>query len=361
MMPRRNVMLTPLVAGIILPGLNFILPLLAHAEEEIPPPKNIIITGANSGIGFNGAAKLAAQGNTVYLACRSLAKAEAAKLKIEEQFAAAGTPLRGRLVPVECDLASIKSIRAFADSWKVSGEPLDVLVCNAGAQFSGQNDEVKRTEDGFEVTVGVNHLGHFLLTNLLLEELEKRPGGRVVVTASEVHDPSSPGGQVGPGGTLGDLGGMIANGKNFAMIDGGLYDAEKAYKDSKLCNILFARELQRRELSRGSGVTVNSFGPGLITRSGFFRNQKPLFVKVFDFAANDIFKVAETVDGGGDCLVYMATSSDLNRRGGLYFNNNLAGFGVHKFEEFEPSIEAQNAEEGKTLWAISEKFVGLNV
>lgn len=74
-------------------------------------------------------------------------------------------------------------------------------------------------------------------------------------------------------------------------------------QDSKLCNVLFAQELQRRLAARGSGVTVNAFGPGLITRTGFFRNQQPLFVRVFDFATNELFHVAETVDGGGDCLV----------------------------------------------------------
>ena len=211
---------------------------------------------------------------------------------------------------------------------------------------------------------------------------------RVVITASEVHDPSSPGGNVGLGAGLGDLSGFAADGQNFQMIDGSEYNADKAYKDSKLCNVLFAKELRNRLQETNSQITVNAFGPGLITRTGtyfpittfrlcdcpyetdtfgfigpgFFRYQNPLFVKLFDFATNDIFHVAETVDGGGDCLVYMATSSDLEGKTGLYYNNGIApgeGKTGHRFEVSSVSTEATNDAEAKTLWRYSEQFVGL--
>lgn len=172
------------------------------------------------------------------------------------------------MTAAECDLADLSSVRGFASAWLASGAPLDVLVCNGGLQYSGDN-AVRRTKDGFEITVGTNHLGHFLLTNLLLDAVELSAGpGKIVVTASEVHNPESPGGSVGPAAGLGDLRGLATNGAAFEMIDGSEYNADKAYKDSKLCNVLFTLELQRRLAARGSAVTVNCYGPGLITRTG---------------------------------------------------------------------------------------------
>ena len=91
-----------------------------------------------------------------------------------------------------------------------------------------------------------------------------------MITASEVHDPSSPGGNVGLGAGLGDLSGFAADGQNFQMIDGSEYNADKAYKDSKLCNVLFAKELRNRLQETNSQITVNAFGPGLITRTGTY-------------------------------------------------------------------------------------------
>ena len=344
------------------------------AEPPSPPPrrerKRVIVTGANSGIGFDAAAKLAASGNDVVLACRTEAKAREAIARIEADASSAGValPLRGALIPAECDLCDLSSVRRFADAVSSSGAPVDVLALNAGIQYAG-DPVVHRTRDGFEMTFGTNHLGHFLLANLLLPTMERSfataPGGarpRVIVTASEVHDPSSPGGNVGLGAGLGDLAGLERDGAAFEMLGGGAYDGDKAYKDSKLCNVLFAKELERRLERAGSPVVVNAFGPGLITRTGFFRYQNPLFVKLFDFATNDIFHVAETVDGGGDCLVYMIQSPELEGVGGVYLNNGIApGVGKtgHKFEIGEVSEEGRDEVEAAALWKASEKLVGL--
>lgn len=343
---------------------------------DAPPPaparrprKRVLITGPNSGIGFDGACKLAALGYDVVLACRTLAKAEDAAERIRARARETGLDesLLGELIPAECDLGDLSSVRRFSLS-AAGAAPLDALVLNAGVQYSGDN-EVRRTADGFEITVGTNHLGHFLLTTLMLPRLEEAVGTspdgtnpRVVVTASEVHDPNSPGGNVGLGATLGDFAGVEASGADFAMLDGSEYNADKAYKDSKLCNVLFARELQRRLSAANSAVTVNAFGPGLITRTGFFRYQNPLFVKLFDFATNDVFHVAETVDGGGDCLVYMTTSPVLEGKGGLYYNNGIApgeGKTGHRFDKGEVSAEARNDAEAAALWRYSERFVGI--
>ena len=155
--------------------------------------------------------------------------------------------------------------------------------------------------------------------------------------------------------------GLELNKKEFSSVDGNAYNADKAYKDSKLCNILFAKELERRCEDAGSKIRVNAFGPGLITRTGFFRNQNPIFTALFDFATNDIFHVAATVDEGGDCLVYMATSASLEGVGGEYFNNNLSSNspGGHLFAATETSDESEDGAEAKKLWMLSEQLVGL--
>lgn len=319
--------------------------------------KLYVVTGANSGIGLDGAAKLWSAGADVVLACRTEQKALDAKAAV---LAAAPRGGSGRLTAKACDLADLASVRAFAEDMLAAERTatIDALCLNAGAQFTGAPEPL-RTKDGFELTVGANHLGHFLLAGLLLPAVERADAGRVVVTASEVHDPASPGGSVGLGATLGDLSGL-EQGPGFVMVDGGAWDADKAYKDSKLCNVLFARELQRRLAAKGSRATCNSFGPGLITRTGFFRYQNPVFVKLFDFATNELFGVAETVSGGGDCLAFMMADPSLDGKGGLYYNNDLDGFRGHDFHVDDPSAEALDDAEAAKLWALSAKLVGLD-
>jgi protochlorophyllide reductase len=176
-------------------GLFFGRPLEAGAEGRIPKvpddgrEHNVVLTGANSGIGKDAAIKLAAGGYNVFIACRTLAKAQEAKTEIDAAVAAlAADSNRGTITPLVCDLASLDSVRAFCKQWKGLGRTLDVLVLNAGvAPSTSAKPPAPLTVDGFEMTVGTNHLGHFLMANLLLPELEKAPGSpRLVVTASQV-------------------------------------------------------------------------------------------------------------------------------------------------------------------------------
>jgi len=295
------------------------------------------------------------------LACRTKAKGEAARKEILDQVETmkkGGLPA-GEVVAMECDLASLKSIRQFAADWKALGKSLDVLVCNAGLSLStAAKPPPPTTADGFEITVGTNHLGHFLLCNLLLPELERSPDPhpRIVITASQVHDPESAGGNVGSKATLGNMDGL-AKGSGWEMVDGGAFDGDKAYKDSKLCNVLFTREMQRRLSDRGSKVTCNSFSPGLITRSGLFRDQNPIFVGLFDFIVYNVAHVAETVDFGGGCLVTMAVGPQLEGKGAEFWSNSKPG--QHTFEKVEVSKEAQDAAKARRLWELSARAVGL--
>ena len=122
--------------------------------------------------------------------------------------------------------------------------------------------------------------------------------------------------------------------------------------------MLMMRELSRRLKAQGSRVSCTAFGPGLITRTGFFRTQNPLFVGAFDFAANSVFRVAETVSGGGDCLVFMAASDE--PVSGSYWNNGIGpNFGQHTFALGVPSAEAQDDQKAADLWTLSAALVGL--
>ena len=200
-----------------MPMLHKITALLASFFFTRAAALHIAITGTSQGIGLDAAKRLIRDGHTVYHANRNSARsAEAAE-------AAGGG------VPMVCDLASLASVRQFAD--ELSGKELDVLCLNAGIAPSTKAETAARTADGFEACVGTNHLGHFLLANLLAPKVS-----RIVVTASSVHDPDQPGGAVGGkgGATLGDLSGLgpLTTG-GPTMVDGATaYDGSTAARKS---------------------------------------------------------------------------------------------------------------------------------
>lgn len=319
------------------------------------PVRHVIVTGANSGVGLAGAKLLTAAGHRVTLACRTQAKADAAAAKCMEYAASPGNSFFSSRRPggvaagAECDLASLASVRAFASSVKDS--KVDTLVLNAGLAHGQSDKEPFRTADGFEETVGVNHLGHFLLATLLASTLGATEGARLVSTASPVHDPTSGGGDVGKTATLGDLSGL-AGGPGFTMVDNGPYDADKAYKDSKLCNMLFMAEAARRYEGK---FTVNAFSPGLIADpNGFFRNQNRLFASIF-FSISKALGVAESNEFGGSALAYMAVDASMDGRTGGWYDS--VPVGKHQLAKHAPSVEAQNVEEQKLLWDLSTQLV----
>lgn len=337
----------------------------ASAAEDSGTQRTVLITGCNSGIGFEAARILARKGDKLILACRTQEKAEEAARRLLAETSTA------TLIPAECDLTSLESIRKFVAT---TSNSLDVVCYNAGIALSTDGD-IERTADGFEKTIGTNHLGHFYLHHLLQPKIATA-AGRVVITASSVHDPESPGGKQGKTATLGNLEGFSRDGSNFEMVDGNPYNGDKAYKDSKLCNILFCRELQRRLEAGGSSdtssttknIVVNAFSPGLITSTGFFRNQNPVFSSLFNVAATNIFKVAETPEFGGAALAYMTTVDSV--RGEFYDSppgtsykyspdDNYNGAFGKEFTVTTVSKEGQEDAKAKTLWTLSEKLVGI--
>jgi protochlorophyllide reductase len=309
--------------------------------------KTILITGANSGIGLDASKKLAAAGHDVYVACRTLSKAkEAARVSN-----AAGA--------FECDLSSLSSVKRLVEEW--GNRPIDALCLNAGVAMSTSETMPHFTAEGFEETIGVNHFGHFLLAQKLLPNLEKSSLAhpRLVVTASSVHDPSTPGGNVGPGATLGNLKGFtdfLEKGKRFEMVDGGSYSGDKAYKDSKLLNVLFTQEMSRRLLDRKSKVRCDCFSPGLIPSTGLFRSQNQLFVGLFNFFAVNVLGVGTTISEGGDCLVYMVEAPELEDTSAVFLATP-PGKPKDVFSSQTISKEAQDTAKAQRVWDLSEKLV----
>lgn len=336
---------------------------------------NIAITGTSQGIGLDAARRLLADGHTVIHACRNLERAE---------VAVAGA---GGGIPMVCDLADLSSVRSFADALMQSedGVPatLDVLCLNAGIAPSTKATAPTLTKDGFEECIGTNHLGHFLLANLLKDHLGQNGGGRLVVTASSVHDPEAPGGDVGGdgGATLGDLSGLgvdLRDGTATAahlptMVDGTVeYNGGKVYKDSKLCNVLFCREALKRWGDNVSGngnsisgnVGIRSFNPGFIPSSGLFRAPRAdnfLGATAFTFVAG-LIGFAVPISVGGQRLAYMATAGDKEVPSGSYLSAETGSkvFTVADgFSKSDVSKEASDDVLASKLWDASEKIVGI--
>jgi NAD(P)-dependent dehydrogenase (short-subunit alcohol dehydrogenase family) len=198
--------------------------------------KVVVITGANTGIGKETALDLAKRGGKVYLACRSLEKARQAVDDIRRSASIDSE----RLLAMHLDLSSLDSVRSFVKDFHQKEKQLDILINNAGVAWISSYTE---TADGFESTFGVNHLGPFLLTHLLMDLLMANSGSRIVNVASRAHL------------------------RAFFSIDTVLsqqhYDRFRAYSNSKLANILFTREMARR-LGREAPVTVYCLHPGVV-------------------------------------------------------------------------------------------------
>ena len=350
------------LASILLGGSALSWPTAAFGADYGTDKRTIVLTGANSGIGYDAACRMASRGHKIILACRTAAKANDA---VDRILADSGSKVDDSdLIPLECDLASLRSIDAFAKNVKAAlGDGgIDSLCLNAGLARNTAATDVLRTEEGFEVTVGTNHFGHFHLNSLLLPKVKRN--GRIIVTASGVHDPDSPGGAQGEKATLGALVGLERDGVRFEMVDGEPFNPDKAYKDSKLCNVLFTRELQRRLDASGTGITASCFNPGLIVSTGLFRDQNPAFTKVFDFAATSLLKVGETPHWGGGSLEYMALDKDVASKGGGLFYSSPPGsskygddaFG-NQFTVTEVSKEARDDAKAAKLWKLTEKLI----
>ncbi|KAJ9563253.1 hypothetical protein OSB04_008413 [Centaurea solstitialis] len=311
---------------------------------------SVIITGASSGLGLATAKALAETGKWhVIMACRDFLKAERAAKS-------AGISKENYTV-MHLDLSSFDSVRQFVDNFKRSGRPLDVLVCNA-AIYQPTAKEPTFTADGIELSVGTNHLGHFLLSRLLLDDLKQSdyPSKRLIIVGSITGNTNTLAGNVPPKANLGDMRGLaggLTGVNGSAMIDGGDFDGAKAYKDSKVCNMLTMQEFHRR-YHEETGITFASLYPGCIATTGLFREHIPLFRALFPPFQKFITKGYVSEEESGKRLAQVVSDPSLTKSGVYWsWNKDSASF------ENQLSEEASDVAKARKVWEISEKLVGL--
>ncbi len=321
-------------------------------------PKNtILMTGASSGIGYQASANLVQKGYKLIIPCRDTSTSAKTLHSLEQGISDKYFSSEDLLSPL-LDLSDLDSIKSFSNELLSKYTHIDCLVLNAGLQYTGRSSPI-RSAQGIELTIAVNHLSNVYLINKILPLLKFSKNPRIIITSSEVHNPLSPGGRIGEKACLGKLDGL-AKGYDFDMLDGvSPFSADKAYKDSKLCNILFARELSRRLSIFADNIPVIAWAPGLViprTRSGFFRYSRKyneLGYLLFSLFARDIFRFSVTPQHAGELLANLCDDDLYKKEGFRFYSNKLVGPGLFKFEETEVSLEASNDNLAKKLWDLS--------
>lgn len=291
--------------------------------------KTVLVTGANSGIGLEAAKLLAAKGATVVLGCRDLQRGEAALARIQRSVSSARVEL------LRIDLARLASIREASARFSDRHQRLDVLCNNAGVMAIPRT----LTEDGFEMQLGVNHLGPFALTGLLLSRLLAAPAARVVAVSSLVHRTARL--------RLDDLEGAHR------------YRKWEAYAQSKLANLLFAYELQRRFARSGAAAISVACHPGYtdtnLQQVGPALEGSRLRGALFR-ASNKLF--AQSPEKGALPLVHAATSPDV--RGGDYIGPSGPGELHGSPAKVRSSRASYDAELARQLWDASVTRTGVD-
>jgi protochlorophyllide reductase len=313
----------------------------------------VAITGASSGVGLQAAKALAQRGWHVVMACRNLAKTEKAAQAV-------GIPKDSYTI-IHLDLASLESVRKFVKDFRATGRSLDALVCNA-AVYMPLLKEPLRSPDGFELTVATNHLGHFLLCNLMLEDLKKSsaPQRRLIILGTVTANPKELGGKIPIPAPpdLGDLKGFEEGFKEpISMINGKKFKSGKAYKDSKLCNVLTMRELHRR-YHESTGITFSSLYPGCVATSALFRNHYPLFQKLFPLFQKYVTGGFVSEELAGERVAEVVADHAYSQSGVYWSWGNRQKKDGKSFVQ-EVSSEASDDDKAKRLWELSEKLVGL--
>jgi NAD(P)-dependent dehydrogenase (short-subunit alcohol dehydrogenase family) len=288
-----------------------------------------VVTGANSGIGFETASALARHGATVTLACRNVASADLAAERIRSGHK--DVDVRGVDVRVaELDLSSLASVRRFAEAWQ---GPLNLLVNNAGVMAPRR---WVATTDGFELQFGTNHLGHFVLTGLLLTALNAAASPRVVTVASIAHHRG-----------------------RADLLDGNpaqTYRPESAYGNSKLANLLFGAELQRRATAHGSAVTSTMSHPG-VSATGLVTNREGMGANpVVRVAAPWVMRVIfQSAAAGANPSLYAATVATPGSYTGPTWLREIRG----PVGPARRSALAQDQELASRLWQVSQDLTGV--
>ena len=276
--------------------------------------QHILITGGNAGIGKSTATALAKVGHTIIIACRNESKAQQAVADIKS------ATKNEAIHYLSCDLASFESVKQCAAAYRQQFGQLDILINNAGLV----TDKLQFTKDGFELQIGVNHLGHFILTTHLIDLLEKASEPRIINVSSKAH----------------------YNGKiNFNTFKGELgaekYKGMAAYSQSKLANILFTKELARRYPT----ICSHSLHPGVVgTEIAKKNDNKKLWSILWSLFSPFMLSSSK----GAKTSVFLATSPEVLKSNGKYFD---------KQKEIEPSALAKDAALAQQLWEHSEALI----
>jgi NAD(P)-dependent dehydrogenase (short-subunit alcohol dehydrogenase family) len=299
------------------------------SSEQIPDQtgRTAIVTGANSGLGLATARELARHGATVVMACRNLAKGADAKRELEAQVPGARVELAG------LDLADLSSVAAFAERFRASSDRrgLDLLVNNAGVMASPRRE----TKDGFELQLGTNHLGHFALTARLIGAMEGRADARVVSVSSNGHK-------------LGRI--------SFDNLQGERrYFRWNAYNQSKLANLLFALELDRRLRAAGSTVKSLAAHPGYAATNLQTAAAPALDRLIMKFT--DAL-MSQSAEAGALPILFAATQPDLE--GGSYAGPDGAGEFRGSPRLSMPTPSARDERTAARLWEVSEQLTGVS-
>jgi NAD(P)-dependent dehydrogenase (short-subunit alcohol dehydrogenase family) len=284
--------------------------------------RTAVITGANTGLGYETAAALAAKGAHVVLAVRNLDKGKAAADLISRATPDANVAIQ------ELDLTSLDSIRAAADQLRSNHESIDLLINNAGVMMTPKST----TKDGFELQFGTNHLGHFALTNLLLDRVLAVPGSRIVTVSSQGH--------------------RFVRGIRFHDLQWERdYGRIRAYGQSKLANLLFTYELQHR-LQGTNAIAVAAHPGGSNTELG--RNTPALVRSVFDVVGPLLMQSADM-----GALPTLRAATDPGVLGGQYYGPD--GFGEQRgYPKIVASSEASHDTDAqRRLWTVSEELTSV--
>ncbi len=310
----------------------------------------VLVTGGNSGIGFECARELARRGSRVLIASRNQPASEEAVHRIARE---SGEGLASTLA---LDLGSFAAVRAFAKEIEARNLPLRALICNAGLQM---NSGPKLTPDGFESTFAVNHLGHFLLTHLLLSRLLANAPARIVIVSSGVHDPAMK--TMMPHPAITDLETLAATGGPSKDK----FNGRVAYVNSKLCNLWFMYELIRRieteKLSTDARpLSVNAWEPGLVPGSGLARDYPTALKFIWDWILPGVARVLSVryptinpAPKSGAALARLALDPGLERRSGLYFPSHS------RWREASSSDLSYDAGKAGELWQASLRMTRL--
>ena len=315
--------------------------------------KTVIITGGGAGLGYECAKCLAAsrQGWRVLIAGRN-------KQGVSEAATRLNNSIPGSQAGAfALDLASLDSVRGFVEDFRKLGwPPLRALICNAGIQIV---TGTSRTRDGFEMTFGVNHLGHFLLVNLLMTSFVAP--ARIVVVSSDTHDPAQTTGMPEPHyESAVSLAYPPENDESDRSVDVGMM-GRRRYTTSKLCNIYFTYELFRRLAEHGLStirypITANAFNPGLMPGTGLARDYSPFMRFAWNYVLPLIRPVARlfvpmgSARRSGQALARLVLDPSLEGVSGKYYS---------VFDEQRSSDESYDLQRAHELWETSAKLVNL--